>query len=687
MKTAAELSSSSRVRLVSDMRGEAVPGITGIDIGGTFTDLVAWEEGRLRLYKLPSTPESPDTAFFSGLREGGMGGAERVIHGSTVAINALLERKGARTALVTTRGFGDMLLIGRQVRPELYDLMADKRPPLIPSELTVEVEERVSARGEILAPLKEEEVIEVAARLLEMRVEAVAVCLLYSFIRPEHEEALGRHLRSRGLRVYLSSHVLPEYREYERASTVALNAYVAPVVEGYLKRLEGGLGKGSLELMHSGGGTMSLAEAGEIPARTLMSGPAGGVVAAVKTAAAAGHRRIITLDMGGTSTDVSLADGGLTLTAEGQVEGYPLRFPMIDIHSIGAGGGSIARVDAGGALKVGPDSAGADPGPACYGRGSMPTVTDANMVLGRLLEDNFLGGRMPLYPDRASRSVEGIARKLGWRLEEAAAGILSVVLAHMAGAVRVITVERGHDPADFTLVAFGGAGPMHACELAEMLGIADVLIPPCPGTFSAMGLLMADRVRDVSRTLMLSLDEKALMRVGEVLKELGDEVVSAWGGEIGDAALVPALDLRYEGQSYELMLDCVEVYLGARNLEEMFHRAHSRRYGYHLPGAGVELVNVRLRAVSPSVLPPQDSSPAGRGRLPGSRGRAVFRLMEGGRLREEACPVYDRGELRKGDRVSGPCLLLQEDATVVLPPAWRGRVDERANLILRRDLG
>lgn len=388
--------------------------LAGIDIGGTFTDLAAWDEGRIRIYKLPSSPERPDAAFFRGLAEGGMEEAERVVHGSTVAINALLERKGARTAFVTTGGFSDMLAIGRQVRPRLYDLMVEKEPPLIPPELCLGVRERVGPRGEVLEALSQSEALEAADLLREKGAEAVAVCLLFSFGHPEHEEMLGRILRSRGFKVYLSSRVLPEYREYERASTVAINAYVASVVEDYMSRLEEGLSGKRLEVMHSGGGTMSTVEAGDIPARTLMSGPAGGVVAAARTAEATGRTRAITLDMGGTSTDVSLIDGGVTLTAEGRVAGLPLRFPMIDIHSIGAGGGSIARADARGALKVGPESAGADPGPACYGKGSLPTVTDANVALGRLLEESFLGGRMRLYPERAARALQGLAGTLGW---------------------------------------------------------------------------------------------------------------------------------------------------------------------------------------------------------------------------------------------------------------------------------
>jgi N-methylhydantoinase A len=428
---------------------------------------------------------------------------------------------------------------------------------------------------------------------------------------------------------------------------------------------------------------MSVAEAINIPARTLMSGPAGGVVASARVAAASGHKRIISYDMGGTSTDVSLVDGGMTLTAEGEAAGLPLRFPMIDIHSIGAGGGSIARIDAGGALKVGPESAGAEPGPACYGKGTRPTVTDANVVLGRLLADNFLGGRMKLYPDRAADAVSGLARELGWELKETAAGVLSVALAHMAAAVRVITVERGYDPVEFTLVAFGGAGPMHCCELAQMLGAQRVLVPPCPGTFSALGLLMADRVRDASRTLMLPLGDEAIARARSILEELREEVAATWGESATEALFEPALDLRYRGQSYELMVGAAEEEWDTKKLQVIFHQAHIKRYGYHMEGAPVELVNVRLRAKVPSTVPVPRANPAGEaGEMPQEM-KAVFGIVEG-ELREEACALIQRGDLKEGDTLQGPCLVLEEDATTVVPLGWRGQVDATADIILER---
>lgn len=656
----------------------------GVDIGGTFTDLVAVEGGSLHIYKLPSTPSRPEEAFFAGLREGGMEGVARIVHGSTVAVNALLERKGARTAFVTTRGFSDLLTIGRQTRPRLYDLGVEKPRPLVPPELCFEVAERVGSRGEIVVPLAEAEVEELARRMRALEVEAAAVCLLFSFLCPEHELRVGEALKAAGLDVHLSSRLLPEYREYERASTVVVNAYVAGRVAGYIAALERELGEGRLEIMHSGGGTMHPGEAREAAARTLMSGPAGGVAAAARMCELVGLPRAVALDMGGTSTDVSLLDGGMTLTSEGEVEGFPLRFPMIDIHSIGAGGGSIARLDEGSALKVGPESAGARPGPACYGWSELPTVTDANLVLGRLPVARFLGGKMRLHPERSHAALRALGRPLGWDARRTAAGVLSVVLNHMARAVRLMTVDRGHDPRDFVLVAYGGAGPMHGCELAELLGMRRVLVPPFPGTFSACGLAMADRVRDSSLTLMLPLGPEAMERAREAWRWMREALPPAWK-EMEDCRHRPALDLRYRGQAYELRIE-VEEGWDAGKVAEAFHRAHYRRYGFHLEDAEVELVNLRLRSVKPS----EASFPAWKKKENGSRGpgraKVLFGVVEGN-LEEAECPVLERESLGSGDRIAGPCLVSEEDATVVVPPGWRGGVDGYGNLVLECESG
>lgn len=654
--------------------------IVGVDIGGTFTDLVALKGGSLRIYKLPSTPSRPEEAFFAGLRDGSMEGASRIVHGSTVAVNALLERKGARTAFVATRGFSDILAIGRQTRPRLYDLAVEKVPPLVPPELCFEVSERVNSSGEVLEAPAPEEVRRLARRMRALEVEAAAVCFLFSFLRPEHELMVGEALAAEGIDVHLSSRLLPEYREYERASTVVVNAYVAGRVAAYISELERVLGKGRLEIMHSGGGTMDPGEAREAAARTLMSGPAGGVAATARICELTGFRRAVALDMGGTSTDVSVLDGGMALTSEGEVGGFPLRFPMIDIHSIGAGGGSIARLDEGGALKVGPESAGASPGPACYGRSGFPTVTDANLVLGRLPGERLLGGRMRLYPERSHAAMRELGGSLGWDARRTAAGVLSVVLNHMARAVRLMTVDRGYDPRDFVLVAYGGAGPMHGCELAELLGMRRVLVPPYPGTFSACGLAMADRVRDSSLTLMLPLGPGTMERAVEAWGRMEEALPTIWK-EMEGVRRFRLMDLRYRGQAYELSVE-VEEGWGPGEVAEAFHRAHERRYGFRLEDAEVELVNLRLRTVRLS----EAGWSTWRGRTGGGRPercKAVFGLP-GECLEEMECPVLERESLATGERVTGPALVREEDATLVVPPGWGGYVDAYGNLVLEK---
>lgn len=660
--------------------------VVGVDIGGTFTDLVAVSEGRVGFYKLLSTPRDPADAFLNGLEEAGFGDARRIVHGSTVAVNAILERKGARTAFLATRGFSDLLHLGRQVRPSLYDLWADKPSPLVPRELCFGVTERVGPGGEVVTPLDEEEVARLARRLREMGVETAAVCFLFSFLHPQHEEAVERALGKEEIRAYLSCKVLPEHREYERASTVTINAYVAPAVEGYVARLEERLGAGRLEIMHSGGGTLSPGEVRRVPARIIMSGPAGGVVAAWKFARAAGFPRAISLDMGGTSTDVALIDGGLPVTSEGTVAGFPLRFPTVDVHSIGSGGGSIAWIDAGGALKVGPQSAGADPGPACYGKGGEPTVTDAHLVLGRLPGAGLLGGRMPLDESRSVEALLGLGRRLGWDAREVARGILMVVLSQMAGAVRVISVERGHDPSRFVLVAFGGAGPMLGCELAEVLGMKWVIVPPCPGAFSALGMVLSERVWDESRALMKELGAEGVMEAKRVWEKMMSNLPRDW--REGDAKM--AADLRYRGQGYELTVP-VESSWGPGQWREAFDQAHLKRFGYALEGEGIEIINLRLRVTLPPPVEVEDiEMVAGVGTsgtpLEGPVGQdaTIDFIREGKEWVEARAEVLDRRGLKKGDSGEGPAVILEEDTTVLVPPGWRYRVDDLGDLLLER---
>ena len=523
----------------------------GIDTGGTFTDFI-WvdKEGRLRLYKEPSTPDDPSRAVLAGLAVGGAPAAADVVHGSTVATNALLQRRGAPTALVATAGFADVLEIGRQDRPDLYALVPQKPPPLVPRQWRFEVRERVGADGQVVMPLDEASLAEVVERVAAAGVESVAVCLLFSFLRPEHEQHVGAALRARlpGVHVSLSSDILPEYREYERTATTVINATVAPLMGRYLARLAEQLTPRRLAVMQSNGGIISAALAGAQAARTALSGPAGGVVGARFVAASAGpggagYTDLITFDMGGTSTDVALCAGRAPTTTGGSIAGLPLRLPLIDIHTVGAGGGSLAYLDAGGALQVGPQSAGAWPGPACYHAdyeawrrltdedrpptaadttgeegswgqvpgarvehsspgtwnlepGTFCTVTDANLVLGRLDAERFLGGQMALHEASALAAVGALAAEMGSTVEGAALAIMRVANAAMERAIRRVSVERGHDPRRFTLLAFGGGGPLHACELAEALGIPRVLVPPTPGVLSALGMLAAAPARD-----------------------------------------------------------------------------------------------------------------------------------------------------------------------------------------------
>ena len=706
----------------------------GIDTGGTFTDFI-WVDaaGQLRLHKEPSTPDDPSHAVLAGLAASGAPATADVVHGSTVATNALLQRRGAPTALITTAGFADVVAIGRQDRPDLYALVPQKPPPLVPREWRFEVRERIGADGTVVTPLDEASLAEAVEGVAAAGVESVAVCLLFSFLRPEHEQRVGAALRRRlpGVHVSLSSDILPEYREYERTATTVINATVAPLMGRYLTRLAGQLAPRRLAVMQSNGGIISATLAGAQAARTALSGPAGGVVGARFVAAAAGpagagYADIITFDMGGTSTDVALWAGGqpagrAPTTTEGRIGGLPLRLPLIDIHTVGAGGGSLAYLDAGGALQVGPQSAGAAPGPACYwadysawrvvvegsrfqvpGSGeersspgpwplepgpSSPgraTVTDANLVLGRLDARRFLGGRMALHEASALAAVGALAAEMGATIEGAALAIARVANAAMERAIRRVSVERGHDPRRFTLVAFGGGGPLHACELAEALGIPRVLVPPTPGVLSALGMLAAAPTRDTSRTALRPLADggQALAAwLAEAFAPLAAQAVgdmAAEGHEAAALTLRHALDLRYVGQSHELTVD-TQPGDGAAEINAAFHAAHAARYGYARPEAAVELVTLWLSVTAAHHPPPllrETSGPAdaGAARL----GMDKIWFADGA----HDTTLYERDRLRAGHRFDGPAVVYQYDTTTLVPPGWSAWIDERRNLIL-----
>ncbi len=618
----------------------------------------------------------------------GVAPAAIISHGTTAATNAVLEHKGARVALITTHGFRDVLAIGRQTRPALYRLAFPPRWLLVPDDLRFEVRERIAPGGEVLAPLDEGEAASVLDRAAAAGAEALAVCLLFSFANPDHERTIRRLAEARGFSVSLSSEILPEFREFERTSTTVLNAYVSPLMSEYLARLEERAGS-RLWIMQSSGGILDATTARREAVRTLLSGPAGGVTGAYHLATTAGYDRIITFDMGGTSTDVSLADAAIGRTSEGSIEGWPVRVPMIDIHTVGAGGGSIAWVDAGGALRVGPQSAGSEPGPACYGRprthssgnDDLPfTVTDANLLLGRLDPAHFLGGRMELDISLALQAAGPLAARTGMTPAGLAEGVVRVANAAMEQAIRVISVERGYDPRSFTLLPFGGAGPMHALDLAQALHIGRVLVPRYPGVLSALGLVLADFTTDRSRTVMRPLSEvdaAALAETFAPLLEAGRAEVAAAGFAAETTRLEQALDLRYRGQSFELTvpIDGYEPAEAARR----FHRAHEQRYGYARPEAAVELVNVRVTATGLRAKPEFPRPALAATSDPRTAQVGETRLAAGGAW--HAAPVYERGLLLAGHELAGPALVVQEDATTVLPPGWSARVDPWANLV------
>ena len=614
--------------------------VTGIDVGGTFTDFAVLKDGQIIVHKLPSSPADPSRSILQGIEELGVGDDDSgegslFVHGSTVATNALLEGKGGRTALVTTQGFEDVLEIGRQSRSELYDLMLERPPVLVSRELRHGIKERVDYTGAVLTSPSPEDLKAVAKAIEAAGVEAVAVSLLFSFLNPLHEEMLREALEQLGVKPFLSisSQVLPEFREYERTSTIVVNAYVGPVMARYLANLENALGSG-LRIMQSSGGSIIASLAASQPVRTVLSGPAGGVVGAFYTGSLAGYKEIITLDMGGTSTDVSLCPGRIKETTSSVLGGYPISVPMIEIHSVGAGGGSIARVDAGGALLVGPQSAGAEPGPACYGKGDSITVTDANLVLGRLQPEHFLGGRLPLDYHRSEKLMSELAKDIGTSTQEAALGIIRVVNASMERAIRAISLERGYDPREFTLVPFGGAGPMHSCDLAQELGIPRVLVPPNPGILSALGVAIADIVKDYSRTVMLRGQDVSRERLDADFAALEDRAREDMGQEglhLERLIAQRSLDVRYVGQSYEL-----NVGLSVASFREVSEPGHCGR----LPQSPQAAIWIRrpLGAGRDSEPSPEDGSSCGRAR---TRARsACFRGPPGGpdRRRQRSLP-------------------------------------------------
>ncbi|MPZ87072.1 MAG: hydantoinase/oxoprolinase family protein [Nitriliruptorales bacterium] len=653
--------------------------VGGVDVGGTFTDVVLVAPGEApRAVKVPTTPEDQGEGVVAGLREAAPAAVPLVAHGTTTATNAVLERAVARTVLVVTEGFRDLLIIGRQDRPALYDLTRVRPTPLVPPDLVVTVAERTGPDGQPIVSLTDGEVTRVVDEVVARRPESVAVSLLFSFAGPAHEQRLGAALRKRlaqsagaDVPVTCSSDVLPEFREFERTSTAVLNAAVAPVMGRYLDGLDARLPASTITVMTSAGGTATLARAAQEPVHTLLSGPAAGVVAAGRVAAGAGFADAVALDMGGTSTDVCLIrDGRPEVALEAEIAGLPFRTPAVAIHTVGAGGGSIAAIDTGGALRVGPRSAGARPGPACYGfGGAEPTVTDAHCALGHLDPARELGGGLRLDARAARTAIDTLGPGAG-----GAEGILTVVRATMARALRRVTTERGVDPGTLALVAYGGAGPLSATALARDLGCATVVIPPAPGVLSALGLLLAPARYEVSRTV-LGDDPTTMEATWEGLAHLAAEQLTAQrpGGPV---TVTRVADVRYAGQSHELRVAVDKV----EEVEKAFAAAHHEAYGYAMPGEPVEVAT--LRAVAEG--PPSLDAPPARWDLGASRPerRRIIGLGGGSGGQVEA-RVLDRAALRSGDRIAGPALLEQSDTTTLLAPEDVAECDDAGNLVVR----
>jgi len=646
-----------------------------IDTGGTFTDIVFFREGQLIVLKVFSTPEDPGKAVLEGVRRVAVDEPIVVRHGTTVATNAMLERKGARVAFVTTEGFQDTIAIGRQARPKLYDWFQPIPQCLVPEPLRFGISERVGSKGELLRAVDDADLERLCNAVEAAKVDSIAVSLLFAFANHKNEMKVAGALERLGLPLSISHRILPEFREYERASTVVANAYVAPKVGSYIKALEKGIKNefkdGRLEVMQSSGGIISARLAAAEPVRTVLSGPAGGVIGAYKLASLAGFDRIIGFDMGGTSTDVCLVDaaaGGPHISNESVVTGIPIGVPMLDIHTAGAGGGSIARFDAGGLLRVGPESAGSQPGPICFGRGTLPTVTDANLVLGRLDTERFLGGAVRLDRERTMEWMDKAKGSIP-TVEDFAAGILRLVETSMEKAIRVISVERGYDPRDFTLVAFGGGGPLHACALARALQVPRVLVPALPGALSAVGILLADTMREYSRTVMRSIDSDLEPEFAE-MERIGAE-------EFEQESLVGqsfrSVDMRYRGQGYELNIPV------GPEMQSAFHTIHKRRYGFSNEEGILEIVNVRVRLIAAAEAfdPPTRSLRAGDGSGALAGAKAVY--FDGVAVETR---LYDRDALHPGDSFTGPAIISEYSSATILPPGDILRVDCFGNLVI-----
>ena len=658
----------------------------GVDTGGTFTDFVILQHGRPVINKIPSTPEDPSHAILTGIEEylKEEETSPLIIHGTTVATNALLEKKGGKIALVTTKGFEDVIFIGRQNRRELYSLGGEQRVPLLSRRHCFGLAERTTAGGRIEKKISPAELTLIAEEIRRSQVKAVAVSLINSYANPQNERAIFARLEREGFLTSISSDILPEHREYERTIVTVINAFLMPVISHYLKSLERHVNPALLRIMQSNEGYISSATARSEPIRTALSGPAGGVVAAQHVARSAGFKQVITFDMGGTSSDVSMVDNQIRRTNESFIGEFPIRIPMIDIYTVGAGGGSIAHVDRGGSLRVGPQSAGANPGPACYGISFLPTVTDANLVLGRLAPEFFLGGEMSIFPERSWKALKKISELIGKTALETAEGIIAIANANMEKAIRVISIERGIDPRNFALFSFGGAGGMHSVEMASHLNIGKVIVPYNAGVLSAMGLLLADSVKDYSHSVLMTSDkisETALDDHFQKLSGPGIQAMRKEGFDHKNIRLKYSLDLRYLGQSHDITIP----YRKGSSFLSGFHTAHDQLYSYFHPDQPVEIVNLRVKVIGLShkiklkKLPHHGSIPTEKAYI---KNQDLY--FEGKKFRAS---VFDRSELRPGNIIKGPALVSDYESTAFLPPAYTLSVDEYLNLVIQKGLG
>ncbi len=687
----------------------------GVDVGGTFTDAVMMDEatGEVSLVKMASTPEDPSVGFMHvverALRERGVDAADisYIVHGTTVVTNTIIEGKGARAALIATEGFRDVFEIARQIRPKLYDIFCEKPPPLVPRYLCYGVPERLDYAGRVLKPLDEEAVRTVVRKMAREQVTSVVVCLLHSYANPAHEKRVGEIVREEMPDVFisLSSDLCPEMREYFRASTTAVNGVVLPIVNRYLEQLDSrlseiGVGVG-LHLMTSAGGIVSSQVARKEPVHLIESGPAAGIIAATAIGGLAGIENLISFDMGGTTAKAGLVErgapriasdfevGSSAAVAESKAAGYPVRSPVVDLVEIGAGGGSIAWIDAGGALRVGPRSGGADPGPACYDRGQKdPCITDANLLLGRINPDYFIGGEQKLRTDLAEKAVKRVGDRLGKSVIETAHGIVEIANANMMGALRLISVQRGFDPREFVLVAYGGAGPMHANALARELQIPNVLIPRSPGVTSALGLLVSDIKHDYVQSYIRPMDALDVSYVNETFRRMeqdAGELLVSEGIETDDMHFLRVLDMRYVGQSYELKIETPDRDLAPGDEETLnaaFFKDHERAYGFADPAESTEVINLRLTAIGAIKRPAfsiQEPSGADSSAAVKSE-REVFFSEVGGMT---PCKVYDRYRLACGNRIDGPAIVEEVDSTVVIHPGYVAEVDRYSNILIQ----